>query len=83
MALSQIQSFKIKLINDAHRIKQLKLVETFNKSEAQYIKIIKDGLTMKKKYFEEIIPELIKLRPSPPKPKHLPHQPNQELSQFY
>lgn len=66
--ISDAQLFKINLINENHRIKQLKLVQEYNKSEAKYVKIIKRWLANEKDYFSELIPELNKL----PEPKPLP-----------
>lgn len=59
--ISDAQLFKINLINENHRIKQLKLVQEYNKSEAKYVKIIKRWLANEKVFFDEITPELAKL----------------------
>lgn len=59
--ITDAQLFKINLINEKHKLNQLKLVQDYNKSEAKYVKIIKNWLDNEKKYFEEIIPELNKL----------------------
>jgi len=78
--ISDAQLFKINLINENHRIKQLKLVQEYNKSEAKYVKIIKRWLVNEKEYFGELIPELNKLPEPKPLPKAKPYTNKQKQS---
>ena len=51
---------QIDLINEAHKLRQNQLLESFNKHEFVYLKILDQWLANEKSYFENIIPLLTK-----------------------
>lgn len=57
----EAQLLKIKLINEKHKIEQLKLIEEYDESEAQYLNLIEKWLFNENKHFKKLVPELNKL----------------------
>lgn len=52
--VSDIQKHQLEIINEAHRIKQVTLLEIYSKKELKYIKILNIWLKNEKEYFQEL-----------------------------
>lgn len=52
--VADLQKHQIEIINEAHRIKQVSLLQVYSKKELKYIKILNIWLKNEKEYFQEL-----------------------------